>query len=46
MISKDTFFADLLLLWALLVHKAANADNVKKDIAALMITSGAVVLIR
>lgn len=46
MISKDTFFADLLLLWAIFIHKAASTDKVKKDIAALMITSAAVVLIR
>lgn len=46
MISKDTFFADLLLLWAILIHKAVNTREIKKDMAALLVTSSAIVLIR
>lgn len=43
MISKDTFFADLLLLWAIFIHKAVNTE---KNMAALVLTSAGVVLIR
>lgn len=46
MISKDTFFADLLLLWAILIHKAITTKAGKKDIITLIATSAAVVLIR
>lgn len=46
MISKDTFFADLLLLFAVLIHKAVNAVNAKKDIAALIAVSAGIVLMR
>ncbi len=46
MISKDTFFADLLLLWAILMHKAVNAADIRKNMAALAAVSAAIVLIR
>lgn len=46
MISKDTFFADLLLLWAILIHKVVNSRNIKKDMIALTLTSVGTVLIR
>lgn len=46
MISKDTFFADFLFLWAILLHKTIHTENTKKDIMALAVTSVGVVLIR
>ncbi len=46
MISKDTFFADLLLLWAILIHKTIDKACKKNDIIALLGTSVGIVLIR
>lgn len=46
MISKDTFFAVLLLLWAILIHKTFTAKQAKKDMAALAAVSVGVTLIR
>ena len=46
MISKDTFFADLLLLWAILIHKAVNTKNTAKNMAALTAASIGILLIR
>lgn len=46
MITKDTFFADILLLWAILVHKAVHAQNANKDMIQLTAASVAVVFIR
>lgn len=46
MISKDTFFADLLLLWAILIHKSIRTKHVKKDLTALIAVSAGVTLIR
>lgn len=46
MISKDTFFADLLLLWAILIHRAVNTGIAGKNMAALLAASAAIVLIR
>ena len=46
MISKDTFFADLLLLWAIRLHKAVCTKGTKKDMLALAIIAAGVTLIR
>lgn len=46
MISKDTFFADLLLLWAILIHKTVNTKEIKKDMTALIAVSAGIALIR
>lgn len=46
MISKDTFFADFLFLWAILIHKTVHTENTKRDLAALALASVGVVLIR
>lgn len=46
MISKDTFFADLLLLCAILIHKSIHARHLKREMAALIAVSVGVTLIR
>ncbi|MBD5470172.1 MAG: hypothetical protein HDR19_03400 [Lachnospiraceae bacterium] len=46
MISKDTFFADLLLLLAILIHKSIHTRDLKKDMTALIAVSVGVALIR
>lgn len=46
MISKDTFFADLLLLWVMIFYRAVNTDNKKRDTVALIAVSTGVALIR
>ena len=46
MITKDTFFADLLLLWAILIHKSINTKSVKRDMTALIAVSVCITLIR